>query len=123
MVGPSYRQTIFCQSFSPPPRLGLVTAGSTIVADHLLKPGAPRFLWYVYSQPRFSLELLSVQLSGQLPAEDELAHFDKSGTSVNVVSCLLEFATERIFGKASRDLSLASVAPSRGSLKGPLRAS
>lgn len=49
--------------------LGLLASQCFIVAEHVLRPGAPRFLWRMCSRPRFHTELIEVDE----PEEDWVA--------------------------------------------------
>jgi len=54
-------------------RLGLLAPQALVVADNVLKPGAPLFLWQVCKGASFDTELVSVREFAQAPIEDWMA--------------------------------------------------
>lgn len=53
--------------------LGLLTPGAVIVADNVLKPGAPLFLWHLFFGGAFTAEVFSVEEFGMPGVEDWVA--------------------------------------------------
>ncbi|CAJ1407938.1 unnamed protein product [Effrenium voratum] len=53
-------------------RSGLLRPGAVVIADNVLKPGAPLLLWRLATSPKYSVQQLSVQ-EFAMPVEDWMA--------------------------------------------------
>jgi len=54
-------------------QLGALGPGTVIIADNVLKPGAPRFLWHIFSRDDFDARVISVEEFGMPGVEDWIA--------------------------------------------------
>merc|ERR1712241_1129186 len=87
--------------------VGALRDGAVLVADNVLKPGAPLFLWHVSQGGRFETEVVSIAEFAMSDVEDWMTistyHREFSGRSPSSVPHeiqLLEWKAEQMRAKA-----------------------
>ena len=70
MVFMDQRSTRFHSDLETLERLGMLLPRSTVIADNVLKPGAPRWLWRIMKGEGYASDVVSVREFGSAETED-----------------------------------------------------
>merc|ERR1719343_2003109 len=70
MVFMDQRSTRFHSDLHTLERLKMLLPGCVVVADNVLKPGAPRWLWRICKGDNYSSDIVSVREFGSAETED-----------------------------------------------------
>merc|ERR1719476_594886 len=64
------RGTAFHDDMQRMERLGLLSNPAVIIADNVLKPGAPYHVWRISSMPHYATDIVDLREFGSAPVED-----------------------------------------------------
>eukprot|EP00443_Scrippsiella_acuminata_P004726 CAMPEP_0115360794 /NCGR_PEP_ID=MMETSP0270-20121206/101875_1 /TAXON_ID=71861 /ORGANISM="Scrippsiella trochoidea, Strain CCMP3099" /LENGTH=115 /DNA_ID=CAMNT_0002783349 /DNA_START=1 /DNA_END=345 /DNA_ORIENTATION=+ len=70
MVFMDQRGTAFHDDLQRLERIGLLTDPAVVIADNVLKPGAPYHVWRICSMPHYRTDIVDLREFGSAPVED-----------------------------------------------------